>query len=437
LIGELGVQIVEMKEDLEDTAKGLEEDKKFLQDLDKNCATKTAEWEERVKTRGEELAALSETIKILNDDDALELFKKTLPGASSFMQMSVSAAAMRTRALAVLKDAHARGQHRAQLDFILLALRGKSSGFEKVLKMIDSMTALLKEEQVDDDSKKEYCEIQFDQTEDKKKELDIQLSDEQKAIASAEESIATLTEEIKALEAGIAALDKSVAEATEQRKQENVEFKALMSSDTAAKEIMKFAKNRLNKFYNPKLYKAPPKKELSAEDRIVENMGASLVQDAPPPPPETFGAYKKSGKSTGVIAMIDLLIADLDKEMTEAKQEEKDAQADYEAMMKDSAEKRTLDSKAIADKDATKADTEAELEATKGSKKETLCELYATGEYMKSLHGECDWLLMNFDARKEARTGELDSLVKAKAILSGADYSLLSTRQTRHLRTSK
>merc|ERR1719446_1340876 len=80
LIGELGVSIVEMKEDLDDTAKGLEEDKKFLADLEKNCAKKTAEWDVRVKTRGEELAALSDTIKILNDDDALELFKKTLPG---------------------------------------------------------------------------------------------------------------------------------------------------------------------------------------------------------------------------------------------------------------------------------------------------------------------------------------------------------------------
>merc|ERR1719454_285570 len=180
-----------------------------------------------------------------------------------------------------MKKAHAKGHHRAQMDFILLALRGKTSGFEKVLKMIDSMTALLKEEQADDDNKKEYCETQFDQTEDKKKELDQQLSDENKAIASAEETIATLTEEIKALEAGIVALDKSVAEATEQRKTENVEFKALMSSDTAAKELMKFAKNRLNKFYNPKLYKPPPKRELSAEDRIVENMGGDVPTTAP------------------------------------------------------------------------------------------------------------------------------------------------------------
>merc|ERR1719284_2307718 len=109
--------------------------------------------------------------------------------------------------MAVLKDAHAKGHHGAQLDFILLALRGKSSGFEKVLKMIDSMTALLKEEQADDDNKKEYCETQFDQAEDKQKELDRDLKDENAAIASAEEAIATYAEEIKALEAGIVALE--------------------------------------------------------------------------------------------------------------------------------------------------------------------------------------------------------------------------------------
>jgi hypothetical protein len=44
-------------------------------------------------------------------------------------------------------------------------------------------------------------------------------------------------------------------ELSKKRTQENVEFKALISSDTAAKEIMKFAKSRLNKFHNPKLSK--------------------------------------------------------------------------------------------------------------------------------------------------------------------------------------
>merc|ERR1719443_2761020 len=83
LIGELGVKIAEMKNDLGDTAEALVADKKFLADLEKSCAQKKAEWEERSATRKLELAALADTIKILNDDDALELFKKTLPSASA------------------------------------------------------------------------------------------------------------------------------------------------------------------------------------------------------------------------------------------------------------------------------------------------------------------------------------------------------------------
>merc|ERR1711920_809484 len=298
----------------------------------------------------------------------------------------------------------------------------------------------------------EYCEKQFDVSDDKKKALERTVAGEESAIATAKESIATLTQEIAALEAGIKALDKAVAEATEQRKEENTEYKALVASNTAASEVLAFAKNRLNKFYNPKLYKAPPKVELSAEDRIYANQGGEVTtaapggiagtgitalaqvsahqhRAAPPAPPATWGAYaSKSGESTGVIAMVDLLIKDLEKEMTEAETDEKNSQSDYETMMRDSADKRTTDSKALTEKGSAKAETEAALEDHSAARVDGVKELMATEKYISSLHAECDWLLQYFDARKEARTGEIDSLKKAKAVLSGADYSLLQRR---------
>merc|ERR1719428_1225575 len=150
-VGELAVEIVEMKNDLGDTAEALVEDKKFLADLEKNCATKSAEWEVIVKTRNEELLALADTIKVLNDDDSLELFKKTLPSASaSFVQIKVTSSSMRERALAALK----RAPHSVHLDFIALAIQGRKIGFEKVISMIDKLVAELKVEQTDDDDKK-------------------------------------------------------------------------------------------------------------------------------------------------------------------------------------------------------------------------------------------------------------------------------------------
>merc|ERR1719195_1020259 len=75
--GDLGVEIAQMKNDLGDTEEALAANKDFLANLEKNCETKKKEWEVIVKTRAEELAALADTIKILNDDDALGLFKKT------------------------------------------------------------------------------------------------------------------------------------------------------------------------------------------------------------------------------------------------------------------------------------------------------------------------------------------------------------------------
>merc|ERR1719188_595562 len=125
------------------------------------------------------------------------------------------------------------------------------------------MVGVLKKEQFDDDSKKEYCGKQLDNVDDKRKGLEREVSDREAAIADAKEGISTVTEEIAALEKAIKALDKAVAEATEQRKSENQEYKSLMASDGAAKELLGFAKNRLNKFYNPKLYKAPAKQELT------------------------------------------------------------------------------------------------------------------------------------------------------------------------------
>merc|ERR1712045_91198 len=87
-IGETGVSLVQMKEDLSDTEETLAEYKKFIAGLKKSCETKTAEWNERSKTRSQELLALADTIKILNDDDALEIFKKSLPSAgASFVQV--------------------------------------------------------------------------------------------------------------------------------------------------------------------------------------------------------------------------------------------------------------------------------------------------------------------------------------------------------------
>merc|ERR1719238_1081717 len=122
--------------------------------------------------------------------------------------------------------------------------------------------------------------------------------------------------------------------------------------------------------------------------------------------------------------MIDLMIQDITKEMTEAETTEKLAQEDYETAMKDAADKRTDDSKSLADKQKAKAELEADLESNNQEKAATTKTLMATHEHIQSLHAECDWLIQYYEVRKEARAGEVASLKTAKSVLSGADFSL-------------
>jgi len=377
-IGDMGVEIQRMKGDLGDAGDSIEDDKKFLKDLDANCEKQQKLYEENTKMRGEELLALADTIKILNDDDALEMFKKTLPGASSFLEIQETSAEVKSQIIKMIRKVAKNSPRRMKLDFMVMAMNGRKVGFDKVIKLIDDMVVTLGKEQQADDDKKEYCEKEFEIMGDKVKAVKQELSDLETAIADAKEAIPVTTAEIDALGDGIVALDKQVAEATDQRKEESSDYTNLMAGNTAAKDILGFAKNRLNKFYNPKLYKEPAK--------------GALVQEEPAPAPEGVKAYKKSSEeSTGVIAMIDLLIKDLEKEMTEAEFKEKDAQEDYEAMLKDAATKRAEDSKTMTDKEANLAELKQGLEEYTETQKTTTKEMMAIDQALSNLHVECDF----------------------------------------------
>merc|ERR1719160_564040 len=308
-----------------------------------------------------------------------------------------------------------------------MALHGKKVSFDKVIGMINDMVGILKKEQVEDDNKKTFCAEEFDKADDKKKELELSISDLGKVIDEIKDTMKTIDEEIKALEDGIVKLDREVAGATEQRKKEHGEFEAMLAANQGAIKLIEMAKNRLQKFYNPKLAKflqeeAPPSfLQLHMHLRSKDSEYA-----APPPPPDAPSKPKKKGEEAGgVMAMMDTMKADVVKETQEAEFAEKDAQGEYEQMVKDAATKRAGDKKTIEEKMAIQAENEEELIKNQDAEKVEEAELMATKEYIGELHADCDWLLEEYQARKDARANEIDALKKAVAVLQGADYSLV------------
>jgi len=424
-LGELAVDIVNLQADFDDTSKSLEQDRKFLANMKAGCKTKRTEWAARQKMRGQELQAVTQAIKVLNDDEALTLFKKTLPTPSFLQLRAAKKGDARQQALRAIQAARRAGGGRrgSRLDLVAVALRAKQASFFKVIKMIDDMVALLIQEQANDDKKRDYCKSELGQTDDQLKDVSLDVSDMGKAIEEVKGKIATLTEEVDALSRGIQQLDKQVGESTTQRKEEHADFVEKLGTNSATKEILATAKKILSKFYNAEAEGTAEEPEASAS--LFAQLSGEASGSAPPaPPPETWsGRYEKqSGGNGGVIEMINQLSNEVVQDSQELEVIEKQAQTQYEESMADASAKRASDARVISEKEAVKAELEARLHKMNQEKKSKTKESKSLQEYVKDLHNECDWLIKNFDVRKDARANEVESMKQAKAVLSGADY---------------
>jgi len=316
--------------------------------------------------------------------------------------------------------------------------------------MIDNMVGVLKQEQSDDDAQKEFCEKDMAKSEQEKKDIEGSLESSSAAIEETTAASAATADEIAGLQKEIKALDKAVADASEQRKAEHSEFVTYSSQNNAALQLIEKAKNRLVKFYRPNLHKEQAPKQLTDEEQILANSGRSdmIATDAPemiagttqsvyvqirsvsadagapPPPPETWGAYESKGaKSGGVLALMDMLTKELSGDMTQSKNDEETSQKDYERLMADSQAKRSENVESITSKEAAKADMDMKVESTKQQKSSQTAALGNTNDYIAQLHASCDFLTSNYDLRKAARSNEMESLKNAKSVLSGANFA--------------
>merc|ERR1719454_196118 len=94
-IADMDIEIADTKEkhavaleEYEDTQKQLEMDKEFLADLIKKCEAADEEFAIRVKDRTTEIAAVEDTIAILNTDESFDVAEQTLNRPTAFLQIA-------------------------------------------------------------------------------------------------------------------------------------------------------------------------------------------------------------------------------------------------------------------------------------------------------------------------------------------------------------
>merc|ERR1719181_1115817 len=161
---------------------------------------------------------------------------------------------------------------------------------------------------------------------------------------------------------------------------------------------------------------------------VQNKMDPVVAGEAPPPPPTTWEAPYggKTEEATGIVAILEMIHEDIEKDRAKAKSEEDADQKAFDEF------KANTDSQISALKDSNNS-----LEGEKGDKEDAVSEnkkdrlgqknsLDATLKKIADATPGCDYLTINYDVRLKNRQIEIDGLVKAKAILEGGEFPSFS-----------
>merc|ERR1719473_101822 len=314
-----------------------------------------------------------------------------------------------------MKDAYvklkATVKKTGSLRLAFLAAEVRTGGhFDKVIVMIDKMIADLRKEEQDDIVARDKCQEDKNKLDNEAEDLEYNIKKTEELIGRLEDKKDVLEKDIAVKEEEIAATNETMAELLAARNKENEEFKQALKDDTDAVALIQQAIEALTAFYtNNKLPLA-----FSQEDPKY-----TVDEDKAP---DTFeGDYGgRKSESTGIIAILSMLKEDLEKEIKTGREEEAEAQAEYEKQraalqetMNKLLETRTALEDEKADIDSKIADAKGEVENKESLKDDKEGELDA-------MKPNCDWVLSTFDSRREKRKAEIQGLIEAKGMLAGA-----------------
>jgi len=393
---------------LDDTTDQLAADEAFFEDTKEACQVKATQWSGRVNMRTQELNGMHTAIQILSG--GAKTFKAS---TTTFMQLKAvnkhtERSTDRAQAYSQLKVLATQFKSRSVAKIAVMIKAG--GHFDKVITMIDEMIVLLRQEEADDIAHRDRCENAQNANANEMGDLKHEIKKTKASLKRMGNTKKELEDEIGALEKEIDASNKDMAELLKFRNKENADFEQALKDDTDAAALLRSAIVALSKYYKDNKIPLP-----------------ALVQKAPEyendadKAPETNFADNDSRKSEtgGILAILEMLVEDTEKEMKEGGSDNADAQDKY--LKQNGALQDTLDAQ-----EETKANTETELadleekmaqyEKYKNGKGE---DKDAESDTEKSIGTDCAWVKSNFESRRDKRKTEIQGLVDAKAFLAG------------------
>eukprot|EP00746_Dinoflagellata_sp_MGD_P153193 gnl/MRDRNA2_/MRDRNA2_84115_c0_seq3.p1 gnl/MRDRNA2_/MRDRNA2_84115_c0~~gnl/MRDRNA2_/MRDRNA2_84115_c0_seq3.p1 ORF type:complete len:728 (-),score=277.40 gnl/MRDRNA2_/MRDRNA2_84115_c0_seq3:39-2222(-) len=410
-----GMAKEDAEKEVDDLKAQVESDTKYIADTEEALATKKEEWKERKKLRTLEIASINKAIAILNSDEARDTMKSSFKSQGYLLLQKSGKSAVRQRAVEMIRKVELSAKDR-RLATLRALLQAGEGPLDEVIKMIDEMVETLKEEEAADLEKKETCEANREKDTASARKLSLEIDDFTELITRKEARIAELKAIIEEKEAEIKAMQEALKEATRKREDEKAAYEAAKADDEAAAKLIQQAKDVLEGFYKDN--------GLVFAQRGAQPPTNIEAGKAPPPPPATWDApYGGSkGESTGIQAILSMILEDVEADIKKADDAEKAAIEEYEKFKKDTEESIAANQKAIEDMKGEIADCETAIEEAKDGRISSKGELDSVMEKIKVDEPGCEFMTINFGVRAKNRQMEIDGLLKAKAILQGGSF---------------
>jgi len=382
--------------DLEATSNDLKGDIAAKNEMRQACMAAAQEFEAAVKSRDEELKALAEAKKIIQDgtggaaSQSYDLAQESLLQVSARTQTQSKHEAVRfVRNLAAHYKSHALAQLASRMNSaIRLGAMHGADPFAKVKGLITDMLSQLESAAAEDASQKAYCDKEMSETSAKKDDKSTEVESLRTKVAQKSAQSSKLKEQAATLQKELASMTKSQGELTQLRQEESAAY----------------LKNK-------------PEME----------QGLAAVKQALKVLKDHYGT--SSGDSSGIIGLLEVVESDFSKGLAEMNVQEETAAAQFEESTKAFQVERTAKEKDQEYKTKDFKGLDKAVSELSGDVSGSQDQLDAINEYDAKIKKSCIATPEPYEVRKKRREEELAGLKQALTILEGESFLQQGSRR--------
>jgi hypothetical protein len=384
---------------------------KYLASVTSECDKTSADWDARQKGAKEEIAAINKAKEILASRVTVFVQSTAHGKAKQPVDNRKQESQVQKTRQTLINHFRKLGTDLHSLAMLNLVSVASEEPMAQVKNLISELIAKLEKEAAEAANLHEFCKAEKEKTtaaKEKKQntidKLDARLDKAISKQTDLKEAVATLSSEIKDIDAGD-------AEATKMRGEQHASNTKAIADFKEAADAVSDASDALKDYYGSLL---------QTGDVTVKTVGGKA-------PPKMGGA--KSDAAGGILSIMDTMQGEFEKTAAEISSSEREAAKAYDTLMQEHKVSKAAKSAEIKGDESEIKSLSVAIHNFEEDHKMTSNELASILEYVEKLKPQCEGRTVPYAERKARREAEIQGLKDALAILQSDSPTFLQLRK--------